>query len=87
MHWFSGVVLFVIVWWVCLFAVLPIGTRPQQNADDTSGWRGAPQAPLIWRKVMWTTVVAIVVWLGCYAVISSDYLSFRHGVLALPPVD
>ncbi len=84
MHWVSGIVLFVIIWWVVLFAVLPIGTTPRAGADETSGWRGAPSAPSMWRKVIVTTVVASVVWACAYTVISSDYLSFRHGLLALP---
>ena len=84
MHWVSGVVLFVIIWWVALFAVLPIGTQPQAAADDKSGWRGAPRQPRLRMKVIVTTVVACVIWLGAYALISSDYLSFRHGILAIP---
>ena len=27
MTWFSGIVVFVIVWWVVFFAVLPVGIR------------------------------------------------------------
>ena len=50
MNWFTGVVLFVIIWWTALFAVLPIGTRPVAQADNKSGWRGAPEQPRILRK-------------------------------------
>jgi len=87
MHWVSGVVLFVIIWWTALFAVLPIGTRPVEQADSTSGWRGAPEKPRLLRKMVITTVVAAVIWGGCYWVITSDYLSFREGILALPDTD
>lgn len=45
MNWFTGCVLFVIIWWTALFAVLPIGTRPVEEADASSGWRGAPERP------------------------------------------
>ena len=37
MNWFTGVVLFIVIWWTALFAVLPIGTKPVDQADDTSG--------------------------------------------------
>ncbi len=50
MNWFTGIVLFVVIWWTALFAVLPIGTRPVQKADETSGWRGAPEQPRIGTK-------------------------------------
>ena len=87
MNWFTGVVLYVLIWWTALFAVLPIGTHPVEDADERTGWRGAPERPRLLRKAIITTLVAAVVWLGAYAVISSDYLSFRHGWLAEPDDD
>ena len=84
MGWFNGIVLYALIWWTVLFAVLPFGTRPISEADEQTGWRGVPSQPRIWQKVIATTLVAGIVWLGCYAVISSDWLSFRHGWLAMP---
>ena len=85
MNWFAGVVVYVLLWWTLLFAVLPFGTRPDADADPaTGGWRGLPARPLIGRKLIATTLVAAVVWLGVYALIESDWLSFRSGWLALP---
>jgi predicted secreted protein len=84
MNWFTGVVLFVCIWWTALFAVLPIGTRPVARADDKSGWRGAPAQPRILRKVIVTTIVTIFLWTCAYALIRSDYVSFRHGYFAAP---
>ena len=82
MNWFTGVVLFVIIWWTALFAVLPIGTRPVAEADQKSGWRGAPEQPRMLRKIIVTTIVACVIWTGSYLLIRSDYISFRHGFFA-----
>jgi predicted secreted protein len=84
MHWFTGVLLFVCIWWTALFAVLPIGTRPVARADDRSGWRGTPEQPRLLRKVIVTTIVAVVIWTGSYLLIQSDYVSFRHGFFAEP---
>jgi predicted secreted protein len=84
MNWFTGIVLFVIIWWTALFAVLPIGTKPVQQPDEKSGWRGAPERPRLLHKVIVTTIVASILWTGSYLLIRSDYFSFRHGVLAVP---
>jgi predicted secreted protein len=84
MNWFTGLVLFVVIWWTALFAVLPIGTRPVAQADTTSGWRGAPEHPRILKKVIATTILACILWTGSYLLIRSDYVSFRHGVFAEP---
>jgi predicted secreted protein len=79
MRWFTAFVVFVLVWWVVLFAVLPFGTRPEPDADPATGWRGTPARPLIGRKLVATTVVSLVVWAGIMLVIRSDWLSFRSG--------
>jgi len=84
MNWFTGLVLYVLIWWIVLFAVLPIGTRPVEDADARSGWRGAPEHPRLLMKVMLTTLVAGVVWFGAWLLITSDWLSFRHGMFAAP---
>ncbi len=84
MNWFTGVVLFVIIWWTALFAVLPLGTKPVEKPDEISGWRGAPERPQLLKKVIVTTIVSILLWGGAVALIRSDYLSFRHGILAIP---
>ena len=84
MSWFTGVVLYALIWWTALFAVLPIGTHPASEADAASGWRGAPIRPHLLRKVIATTLLAAVIWAVADLVISSDWLSFRSGWLALP---
>ena len=84
MNPFTGVAMYIMIWWVTLFAVLPFGTRPVADADSVTGWRGAPEHPRMWWKLLITTLVATVIWFFCYLVITSDWLSFRSGWLALP---
>ncbi len=85
MTWFTGIVLYVLIWWTALFAVLPIGAHPVAEADSASGWRGAPANPYLGRKILGTTVIAAVILGLCYLVISSDWMSFRSGPWALHP--
>lgn len=84
MNWFTGVMVYFLVWWTVLFAILPIGVRPETEGSTTGGWRGAPQAPMLGRKAVWTTLVATAIFLGIYALVTSDWLSFRSGWLAMP---
>ena len=79
------IAIYFIIWWVVLFAVLPFGTRPVARPDEHTGWRGAPEQPRLLRKAIATSIVAAIVWLGAYLLITSPYLSFRHGWLAPPP--
>lgn len=82
MGWFTGIILFVLIWWTALFAVLPLGQQVRPEADEISGVRGLPSRPRIRRVVLITTLVSAVLWIGCDVLISSSYLSFRHGILA-----
>lgn len=82
---FTGVVVYLLLWWTVLFAILPIGTRPDPHGSpESGGWRGAPVAPHLLRKAIATTVVATILWLGFWLVVESDWLSFRSGILAMP---
>jgi predicted secreted protein len=82
---FIGIVVYLLIWWTALFAVLPVGTRPDPQGDpEAGGWRGAPERPLLLRKVLATTALSAVLWLGVYALVESDWISFRTGWLALP---
>ena len=80
----TAIALYIVIWWIALFAVLPIGTRPVAEPDAVTGWRGVPERPRMGRKVVITTIVAAVIWLLIYAVITSGWVSFRTGWLALP---
>ena len=82
---FTGFVLYVLIWWTVLFAVLPLGQQPEPEADPVSGFRGLPKAPRIGRVVVITTLVSVVIWFGCELLVRSSWLSFRHGVLAFKP--
>ncbi|MBK1656721.1 DUF1467 family protein [Paracraurococcus ruber] len=84
MGWVSGTVVFFLIWWTALFAILPIGTQPNPDGDPETGWRGVPERPRLLRKLLLTTLVTAVLWLGVEAVIASDWLSFRTGWLAMP---
>jgi predicted secreted protein len=80
MDWFTGIVVYLLIWWTALFCVLPIGTRPSAEPEpEAGGWRGAPARPLLGRKVIGTTVLAAVLWLVVYVVAESGAVSFRDG--------
>lgn len=83
MSWVSGVTLYIVIWWIALFIVLPIGTRPVAAADPASGWRGAPEHPRLVKKILLTSGLAAVLWGAWYLLLISGWLSFRTGWLAI----
>ena len=84
MNWFTGFVLYFILWWTVLFAVLPLGVRPDESGDATSGgWRGAPQNPRLGRKMLITTGVTVVIWLIFFGLLQFEWFGFRDGIFAI----
>ena len=77
MAWVTGIVVYVLVWWVTLFAVLPLWVTPAEP-DDPGHAAGAPQRPRLLLKMAITTVVSAIIWLAIYALVRSPWLSFRE---------
>ena len=58
MTWFAAGVIFVIVWWLVLFMVLPFGARPPDEVEPGMA-PSAPARPRMGLKIAVTTVIAI----------------------------
>ena len=64
--------LYLIVWWVVLFAMLPIGVRTSEEAGEKTmpgNAESAPDMPNLAPKMVATTVVATIVFVALYAII------------------
>lgn len=79
MSWATGIMVYLVIWWTILFAVLPLGVRRVENPGRGEE-RGAPERPLLLRKAIITSIVAAVLWIGFYFLHRSDFLSFRRMV-------
>jgi predicted secreted protein len=77
MAWVTGTVVYVLVWWITLFAVLPLWVTPAEP-DDPGHAAGAPQRPRLLLKMAITTVVSALIWLAIYVLVRSPWLSFRE---------
>jgi predicted secreted protein len=55
--------LFLTIWFVVLFAVLPFGVRSQHEAGDYVPGTdpGAPVEPRLLVKALWTTLLSLVI--------------------------
>ena len=79
MSWATGLMVYLVIWWTILFAVLPLGVRraehPGRGQDP-----GAPESPQLLKKAIITSLVAAVLWLGFFFLHQSDIFDFRHWV-------
>lgn len=64
----TAIAIYFLIWWVTLFAVLPFGVRRQDEDSEIAPGTdpGAPGLPRLGLKLIWTTVVASVIFGLCY---------------------
>lgn len=77
MSWATGLMVYLVIWWTVLFAVLPLGVRRADNPGKGHD-RGAPERPDLVRKAIITSIVAAVLWLGFFFLNQADIFSFRR---------
>jgi predicted secreted protein len=57
-----SIAVYFTMWWIVLFAILPFGVRSPHEAGATDippgADAGAPVAPMLVRKALWTTLVS-----------------------------
>jgi predicted secreted protein len=77
---FEGTVAFIVIWWLVLFMVLPWGVHiPDATEVEKGHATSAPTRPKLWKKVLVTTGIALVLWGVAFWVASSGLISFREG--------
>jgi len=83
----TAVAIYFIIWWTVLFAVLPWGVRSQEESGAVAKGTdpGAPAIPALGRKLIWTTIVAAIVFtigylVYTYRLIAIDDLAARLGM-------
>ena len=68
---FAAAIYFVI-WWIVLFAMLPIGVRTSEEVGEKiapGNADSAPHMPMLLPKMVATTVMASIVFAGVYAIV------------------
>lgn len=77
-NWFSGILIYVVLWWLIIFMVLPFGVRPSTDEEMEPGQEpGAPHKPMLWWKIAICTVITAVVWIIIYFISETGLINFR----------
>ena len=84
MSFITGVAIYVVIWWITLFAILPIGVKTQADEDDiTLGTaESAPHRHRMGFKLILTSLVAAVIFALYYVAV----VVFELSVDSLPRI-
>jgi hypothetical protein len=51
MNWVTGLLVYVVVWWIAFFMVLPWGVKVPDEPEPGHA-SSAPDRPMLWRKAL-----------------------------------
>jgi predicted secreted protein len=75
----TSLLIFIIVWWVVFFMVLPVGIRTQSDEGKVEDGTdpGAPTNLNMVNKVLITSAITIVLWLIIFTLVTTGVLSIH----------
>ena len=77
----GSIIVFVIIWWIIFFSVLPIGIQSNKEKfrERIEGIDpGAPKNPKIAKKFLFTTIITTLIFVVVYYLVKIDLLNLRE---------
>ena len=73
----KGFLIYVIIWWIVVFTILPIGVRKSDKTEKGHA-EGAPDNLLILKKFIITSIIAFILWLCVFYIIKKEIFSYQY---------
>ena len=77
----GSIIVYVMIWWIIFFSVLPIGIKSNKEVfkEKIGGMDpGAPKNPKIATKFLITTVITSIIFIVIYYLVNIDLLNLRE---------
>ena len=74
----GSIVIYVIIWWIVFFSLLPIDVNRDKNRKIEGEDPGSPENPKIVKKFIYTTVISTVLFLIIFNLVQNNYLNLRN---------
>ena len=74
MDFVSGLVVFILLWWWVFLMSLPFGIKTPDEVESGHA-TSAPEKPMLWRKVVISSSIALVLFAVVYWTIDSSFIS------------
>ena len=76
----GSIIVYVMIWWIIFFSVLPIGVQSNKEVfrEKIEGMDpGAPKNPKIAKKFFITTLITTIIFLVIYYLVEVELLNLR----------
>jgi predicted secreted protein len=71
-------IIYIIIWWIVFFTILPIDVNRQKLAKIEGEDSGSPENPKMIKKFIYCTGITTVIFMIIYLLIKYEYLNLRY---------
>jgi predicted secreted protein len=71
-------IIYIIIWWIVFFIILPIDVNRQKSIKIDGEDAGSPENPKMLKKFIYCTGITTVIYMIIYLLIKYDYLNLRY---------
>ena len=73
----GSLIIFVLIWWIVFFSLLPIDVDRKHKKMVEGVDKGSPENPKIIKKIIYTTVITLIIFIGIFMLVKYDYFNLR----------
>ena len=74
----GSLIIFVLIWWIIFFSLLPIDVDRKHKEVVEGVDKGSPENPRIIKKIFYTTIITSIIFVGIFMLVKYDYLNLRR---------
>ena len=74
----GSLIIFVLIWWIIFFSLLPIDVDRKHKKMVEGADKGSPENPKIIKKIIYTTIITSIIFIGIFTLVKYDYLNLRR---------
>ena len=74
-------IIYIIIWWVIFFAILPIDVNRQKAVKIEGEDPGSPENPKILKKFLYCTGITTIIFTIIYLLMKFEYLNLRNIII------
>ena len=74
----GSLIIFVLIWWIIFFSLLPTDVDRKHKEMVEGVDKGSPENPKIIKKIIYTTIITSIIFIGIFMLVKYDYFNLRR---------
>ena len=74
-------IIYIIIWWIIFFAILPIDVERKKMIIIEGEDSGSPENPKMLKKFIYCTVITTILFIIIYFLMKFEYLNLRNIII------